>query len=607
VDRSLAIKKRAQALVQKGQVDAALAEFDKLFDSGDKDPYDFILVADLLAKRGSMQEAVRRYRQAIDEYSKAELFKNAIAVCKKILRISKEDLEIHRALGDLYAKEGLLGDSQIHYLEFAEGSIRRHDHDAALDVLEKVLQLSPDNLDLSEKFIEISTRADQPERGGRELLRRAERAEHRGQMEEAGQLRERASTLSPGLSVSVTPRSSPGDPGEEGGAGGDALDPSARVGFGDFTATSIASEAAGAATVPEPGVISSGAFDVPVSGGDDAAPDSGALGVLEESPAAPGPAATPAPGDPGVARHEDLAAGYLSSGNLELAAEEYWKAAEVAFFRGDLVRARTLLDSLLQVMPNHEAALRRLVDITVQAEDRPAEARARFSLAELYLSHEEWALARAEYMRVLELDSTNDRARMRVQRLDAMTNGDGDALPVDLDSLPSQRPAASVRVRDDQAAPASIESLVDLEEIIDEFKAGVSNSISGEDHESHYDLGMAYMEMGLYDEAIGEFQTASKGGPMELKCLEMIALCYLEKSEPTEAARELMRALELPGHGPDETISIRYNLGIACERLGDLDRALQHFEEVYLLNVDFLKVATKVRELKQRIAASKGS
>ena len=606
MDRSLAIKKRAQALVQKGQVDAALAEFDRLFEGGDKDPYDFILVADLLAKRGSMQEAVRRYRQAIDEYSKAELFKNAIAVCKKILRISKEDLEIHRSLGDLYAKEGLFGDSQIHYLEFAEGSIRRHDHDAALDVLEKVLQLSPDNLDLSEKFIEISTRADQPERGGRELLRRAERAEHRGQMDEAGQLRERASTLSPGLSVSVTPRSERGaasdGPAEGAASGGDALDPSAR-GFGDFTATSIVS-GSDAATVPEPGVLSSGAFEIPVTGAEEPASAPGGPGVLEEGPPEPGPAATQTPGE-AAARHEDLAAGYLSSGNLELAAEEFWKAAEVAFFRGDLVRARTLLDSLLQVMPNHEAALRRLVDITVQAEDQPAEARARFSLAELYLSHEEWALARAEYMRVLELDSTNDRARMRVQRLDSMANGDGTALPVDLDSLPSQRPAASVRVRDEQ--PAGIDSLVDLEEIIDEFKAGVSNSISGEDHESHYDLGMAYMEMGLYDEAIGEFQTASKGGPMELKCLEMIALCYLEKSEPTEAARELQRALELPGHGPDETISIRYNLGIACERLGDLDRALQHFEEVYLLNVDFLKVATKVRELKQRIATSKGS
>jgi tetratricopeptide (TPR) repeat protein len=86
----------------------------------------------------------------------------------------------------------------------------------------------------------------------------------------------------------------------------------------------------------------------------------------------------------------------------------------------------------------------------------------------------------------------------------------------------------------------------------------------------------------------------------------MIALCYLEKNEPATAAKELKRALELPGHGPDETISIRYNLGMALERLGNLDKALQYFEEVYLLNVDFFKVATKVRELKQRIAAGGG-
>jgi len=152
-----------------------------------------------------------------------------------------------------------------------------------------------------------------------------------------------------------------------------------------------------------------------------------------------------------------------------------------------------------------------------------------------------------------------------------------------------------------------MDNLVDLEEIIDEFKAGVSSSISGEDHESHYDLGMAYMEMGLYEEAIGEFQVASKGGPMELKCLEMIALCYLEKNEPAAAARELTRALELPAHGPEETISLRYHLGMAMERLGNLEKALQHFEEVSLLNAGFLKVTTKVRELTQRISAGRDS
>ncbi len=582
MDRSLAIKKRAQQYVQKGQIDAALAEFDKLFESGDKDPYDFILVADLLAKRGSMQEAVRRYRQAIQEYSKAELYKNAIAVCKKILRISKEDLEIHRSLGELYSKEGLYGEAQIHYLDFAEGSIRRQDHDAALDVIELVIQLSPDNVDLSEKYIEIAMKADHPERGGRELLRRAERYEHRGEMEEAGRLRERASTLAPGLSVVVSPPAGapPGidptlpsidQPAEEADPARAVYEPSARSVMDDLAPSRLVSEE-----------------DSPAQESD----------AIAERAAAPSGAERPA------AHHEGLAASHLSAGNREMAAEEFWKAAELAFFRGDLTRARTLLDSLLQVTPSHEAALRRLVDITVQAEDRAAEAKARSDLAELYLVQEEWALSRAEYMRALELDPDNDRARARVARLDAM-NGEAPAAPVDLDSLPSQRPAASVRIRDEQSG--SVDSLVDLEEIIDEFKAGVSNSISGEDHESHYDLGMAYMEMGLYDEAIGEFQVASKGGPMELKCLEMIALCYLEKNEPAEAARELTRALELPGHGPEETISIRYNLGTACERLGNLDKALQHFEEVYLLNVDFLKVATKVRELKQRIGTGRDS
>jgi tetratricopeptide (TPR) repeat protein len=565
VDRYTAVKRKAQQLVQKGDVDGAIAEFEKLFASGDKDPYDFILVADLLAKRGSMQEAVRRYRQAIDEYTTAELFKNAIAVCKKILRISKEDLQIHRSLGDLYSKEGLYGDAQIHYLEFAEGSIRRQDYDAALDVVDQVLKLSPDNAELSEKYVEIALRGDMPERGGRELLRRADRATLQGRVEEAAALKDRASTLAPSLqSESAEPEP------EDAAPAGPALE---------------------AERPPEPPRAAAPPVADPLNLGFEPSarhslkePDSG--------PARPdSPAVTP----------EDLAREYVESGNRDQAAEELWNAAAASYANGDATRARARLEQLLEIAPAHEPALRRLVEITEQAEDRPAESRARFELAEVYLAHEDWDLARAEYMRCLELDPGNDRARVRVQRLDSLADGAAPApAAVDLDALPSARPSASVRIRDE--SPVDAANLVDLEEIIDEFKAGVSERISGEDHESHYDLGMAYMEMGLYDEAIGEFQVASKGSPMELKCLEMIALCFLEKNEPASAARELGRALELPGYGPEDTISIRYNLGVANERLGNIDRALQHFEEVYLLNVDFLKVASKVKELKQKLA-----
>src|SRR5258705_10808167 len=92
----MAIKRKAQQLVQKGDVHGAIAEYEKLFEGGDKDPYDFIVVADLLAKRGSMQEAVRRYRQAVDEYARTALYTNPLAVCRKILGISKDHLCIHR-------------------------------------------------------------------------------------------------------------------------------------------------------------------------------------------------------------------------------------------------------------------------------------------------------------------------------------------------------------------------------------------------------------------------------------------------------------------------------------------------------------------------------
>ncbi len=593
MDRTAAIKRKAQQLVQKGDVDGAIAEYERLFAGGERDPYDFILVADLLAKRGAMQEAVRRYRQAIEEYTKAELYKNAIAVCKKILRISKEDLAIHRTLGDLYAKEGLYGDAQIHYLEFAEGSIRRQEYELALDVLDRVLSLSPENSELSEKYVELAMRADLPDRGGKELLRRSERAKKAGRTEEAENLRERATTLAPGLGSPEEPvvPAAPAPPPPDGG-----LEPEIVAVAGPIGARPDAP--------PAPSGFDPSVRDLAAAGPAAGETVPAAEGAFASSAAAPKAraAAVPGPGPQAPSAPEELAEQYLRSGNRERAAEEYWKAGDAAFAAGDFPRARGLLDALVRVSPGHENALRRLAEIASRSGDAASESRVRFELAEVYLAHEEWDRARTEYLRCLEIDHLNERARIRIQRLDALEQNGGAPVPgaVDFDSIPNARPQANVSVRDD--SPVNSDSLVDLEEIIDEFKAGVSERISGEDHESHYDLGMAYMEMGLYDEAIGEFQVASNGSPMELKCLEMIALCFLEKNEPAAAARELGRALELAGHGPEETISIRYNLGIAHERLGNMDRALQHFEEVYLLNVDFLKVAHKVKELKQKLA-----
>ena len=48
-----------------------------------------------------------------------------------------------------------------------------------------------------------------------------------------------------------------------------------------------------------------------------------------------------------------------------------------------------------------------------------------------------------------------------------------------------------------------------------------------EDVETHYDLGIAYKEMGLIDDAIGEFEVARQGcvgKKKEVDCLTMMAM-----------------------------------------------------------------------------------
>ena len=51
----------------------------------------------------------------------------------------------------------------------------------------------------------------------------------------------------------------------------------------------------------------------------------------------------------------------------------------------------------------------------------------------------------------------------------------------------------------------------DFDRMLDQFREKVSENIDVNDVMSHYDLGTAYMEMGLLDEAISEFQVVLRG------------------------------------------------------------------------------------------------
>jgi tetratricopeptide (TPR) repeat protein len=142
-----------------------------------------------------------------------------------------------------------------------------------------------------------------------------------------------------------------------------------------------------------------------------------------------------------------------------------------------------------------------------------------------------------------------------------------------------------------------------LEEIFREFKKGVEQQLSVEDYETHFNLGIAYKEMGLIDEAIGEFQLASKDSARVVECCSMLGLCFLEKGMPQLAIKWYRKGLEAPDIKEVETVGLLYDLGCVYQNTGEVDQAYKTFLEVYGLNTNYRDIVHRVKELE----AVKGS
>lgn len=144
-----------------------------------------------------------------------------------------------------------------------------------------------------------------------------------------------------------------------------------------------------------------------------------------------------------------------------------------------------------------------------------------------------------------------------------------------------------------------------LTDVFAEFKQEMEqDSVVESDIENHYNMGVAFKEMNLYDEAIGEFQKAYQGAerlptyPNFIPCCTLLAHCFLEKNLPELAVQWLERALKAPGIDGEGEIALRYEIGSAFEVAGQNDKALESFMRVYAVNVDYRDVADRIQSLK---------
>jgi tetratricopeptide (TPR) repeat protein len=139
-----------------------------------------------------------------------------------------------------------------------------------------------------------------------------------------------------------------------------------------------------------------------------------------------------------------------------------------------------------------------------------------------------------------------------------------------------------------------------LGDLFEEFRSELGESGEDEDLETHYNLGIAYREMGLLEEAISEFQkvasSADKGPAFRyaMQCSTLLGLAFMEKGQPAIAAIWYERALLTPGLDQESILALRYDLGVAQELAGDSQAAFRSFSQVYAMNIDYRDVSERI-------------
>jgi hypothetical protein len=196
--------------------------------------------------------------------------------------------------------------------------------------------------------------------------------------------------------------------------------------------------------------------------------------------------------------------------------------------------------------------------------------------------------------------SSPDQTQVHLQEVFAQTN-----LPPMEPIVPAAHAGGSNGTANGTGG-TSAETLNELAEVFQEFRTELGEmGEEEEDLETHYNLGIAYREMGLLDEAIGEFQKVAKAVqkgkpfPYEMNCSTMLGLSFMDKGEPKVASLWYQRALQVPGLEQESILALRYDLAMALESAGESDAALDSFRQVYAANIDYRDVADRIATLQK--------
>jgi tetratricopeptide (TPR) repeat protein len=346
----------------------------------------------------------------------------------------------------------------------------------------------------------------------------------------------------------------------------------------------------------------------------------------------------------------------LEAGNRASGVAELEQVAVELERMGDLERALSIVDELIRLTPDSIKHHQKRVELAFRSNDRVKLIDAYLELGDALFRAGEERKARAVYQRVLELAPDDPRARAAFESVasvplhtasgsmqaispsatppesrpqtaprehvsyqpgPSVTRPSVAAPPQTRKPSPLDRAAAhgdfidlgevlrsadapkSTRMVAEEKPPTGDEQ-ADFQEMLKRFKQGVAENVEEEDYESHYDLGVAYKEMGLMDEAVAEFQKALRGTSNRVRAYEALGQCFMEKEQYQVASSVLTRAVAL-GEGDDHhLVGVLYLLGRATEALDKNGAALDYYQRVFAVDIEFRDVAERISAIERK-------
>lgn len=591
VDRRTVLQ-NAQLFASKGQYDAAIAEWRKLTTDSPADGTIFNSIGDLQLRRNASGEAVTAFLQAATAFRAEGSVLKAIAAYKKILKVDPARMDIYRHLGDLNAERGLLSSAVQDYLTLGKHYLKEGRSKEALEIYRKIVSQDPSNFDAQQRVAELCVQENLVDEAIRVYLQLGRERSASQRYSEAKEAYMAALRLDP--------------------SNAEAQEIIAMIAAGGGAPVTAGRPAKPAMATTKAGEGSDLMAEATrrIEEGQYAGAEAMLTQLLSREP-----------GNPEICQL--LARLHLLQGNLQVALGEYRFLAGGALRAQDYGMAESLMTEYLKVEPASVPMLELLGELYQEKGDAATAALHFGKAVEILLEHPEPGMPTlpAElYEKVQALAPGSAIARKLAPAFDpnvkpVSSSAQAEpAVPTVVDAESSapasispsavMKPAEDMpfRLQDSSAAPtaptppptapvikpipAAVAPAAALHSPIQDVApaqaspSAVAPPPDSVDAETRYALGMAYKDMGLWEEAKEEFIFSMKDSGFFVDSCLMMGLCLKEQSQSDQAIQLLEKLTADSRCRGGNAQLVRYELGLLYEKMGSRDRAITMYQSI---------------------------